>query len=125
MRMPDPSRSRPSPWMVRPSGLIWVLIRTTAETRSSIEAVSAAAAEALTSEMRIAPSTARDAMPAELPRKALAMNTPSAPDRMLVRWTGSIDFELREIGARRKLSAQEHTYESDNRAHNLAAAKNT
>src|SRR5437879_664658 len=54
MRMPDPSRSRPSPWTVRPSGLIWVLIRTTAETRSSIEAFSAAAADVLTREMTIA-----------------------------------------------------------------------
>src|SRR5437879_664656 len=78
MRMPDPSRSRPSPWTVRPSGLIWVLIRTTAETRSSIEAVSAAAADVLTREMTIAPSTARGAMPEELPREALAMNPPSA-----------------------------------------------
>src|SRR5438093_7361601 len=103
MRMPDPSRSRPSPWTVRPSGLIWVLIRTTAETRSSIEAVSAAAADVLTREMTIAPSTARGAMPEELPREALAMNPPSAP-RVLIRWTASIKFELPEIGARRKFS---------------------
>src|SRR4029453_4236413 len=35
MRIPDPSRSRPKPWTVRPSGLMWVLIRTKAEKSAS------------------------------------------------------------------------------------------
>src|SRR5215831_7464897 len=35
MRMPDPSRSWPSVWTVRPSGLMWALSFTTAETSSS------------------------------------------------------------------------------------------
>ena len=35
MRMPLPSRSRPSPRTVVPSGLIWVLIFTTAPINSS------------------------------------------------------------------------------------------
>src|SRR3990167_3180228 len=54
--MPEPSRSRPRFCTVRPSGLMKVLMRTTAETRSSTEVVCAGAGP-WTSKPSIAPSS--------------------------------------------------------------------
>src|SRR5713101_5320442 len=80
MTIPDPSRSRPKPATVRPSGLMWVLIRTTAETSSSTQA-SCAAAEPPTSAAKVAVSRSfdqdsLDQDATEPRRRALRMNAP-------------------------------------------------
>src|SRR6478735_4471728 len=63
MRMPDPSRSRPKPSTVRPSGLTCVLIRTTAETNSSIRVLCARPVDPVMAmaNVAIAPIRAQDA----------------------------------------------------------------
>src|SRR6476619_6556805 len=59
MTMPDPSRSRPKPSTVRPSGVTCVLIRTTAETRSSIQGFCAEAVDPVMTTANIAAVHAR------------------------------------------------------------------
>src|ERR1700751_4321889 len=91
MTMPDPSRSRPRPWTVRPSGVMWVLTRTTAETSSSTRAVWATTADALTSATAVVVASG--------PQSARA----AEPRREAFRRAEPVALEVLEVGTGRKL----------------------
>src|SRR5215469_3444313 len=98
MTMPDPSRSRPRPGTVRPSGLMWVLTRTTAETSSSTRAFCATTADALTSATTVVVASIARSATAEPRREALRMAAPALLGR-----AEPVALEVLEIGTGGKL----------------------